>query len=107
MKYLADQRRKLRLLVWIMPDITYNVGLGYVACLRGVYAAVARRRAEGVVCLYARNCRMNSETAQNSSLTSQEKVKPGLTLMTRKKEQRRYNVTLRRVRAPFVAVLEQ
>ena len=34
MKYLADQRRKLRLLVWFMPDITYNVGLGYVAYLR-------------------------------------------------------------------------
>ena len=50
---------------------------------------------------------MNSETAQNSSLTSQEEVKPGLTLTTRKKEQRRYNVTLRRVRVPFVAVSEQ
>ena len=85
MKYLEDQRRELGLLVWIMPDITYNVGLGYVAYLRGVCTSVAHRRAEEVVCLCARNCWMNSETAQNSFQTSQQESKPGLTLTTRKK----------------------
>jgi len=104
MKYRADHSRKLRLLVWIMPHITYNVRLGYAAYLCGVCASVARRRAEAVMCLCARNCWMNSETAQNSSRTSQQEVKRGLTLTTRKKEQRRYNVTLRWVRAPIIAV---
>jgi hypothetical protein len=84
-KYRADHRRKLRILVWIMPDITYCVGVGYAAHLCGVCASVAHRIAEAVICLCARNCWMNSETAQNSSRTSQQEVKPGLTLATRKK----------------------
>jgi hypothetical protein len=83
MKYGADHRRKLRLLVWIMSGITYNLGLGHAAYLRGVCASVAHRRVEAVMCLCARNCWMNSETAQNASRTLQQEVKPGLTPTTR------------------------
>ena len=100
-----EHRRKLRLLVWIMLDITYNVELGYAADLREACASVTHRRAEAVMCLCARNCWMNSETAQNSSRTSQqEEVKPGLLRTTRKNKEHRCNVTVRRSRASLVAV---